>query len=221
MASAAAAGREGTLSVMSCLDECVTSDEVDPSDIGQPETREHLASDRGDRRTLLIRQLEIAWRFAEAFVLDDVDEALALWAPSGNVCTVHPTTSGWVADWPDEEQPPIPDVMIGWILWHIEWWWTNAAAGTLGRPATPPQEHRWSGGTQGLTAAKAAWDQILGEADLDQPVGGVMPEPQPLWFVAAWVNFELTKNLAEINHLRLLHGNRQTAASDTTETAGS
>jgi hypothetical protein len=36
-----------------------------------------------------------------------------------------------------------------------------------------------------------------------------MPNPCPLWFVADWVNFELTKNLAEINQLKIQHSNRQ------------
>lgn len=166
-----------------------------------------MSHDTGDRRALLTRQLDIAWRFAEAFVIDQVDEDLALWEPSGNACTVRRTEQGWVADWPDEENPPIPDVTIAWVLWHIEWWWTDAAALVEGRPKTPPEEHRWSGGTDGILATKAAWDRVLETTDLDQSVSGLMPEPQPLWFVAGWVNFELTKNLAEINHLKLLHAN--------------
>jgi hypothetical protein len=35
-----------------------------------------------------------------------------------------------------------------------------------------------------------------------------MPRPQPGWFIAGWVNVELTKNLAEINQLTTLHRNR-------------
>lgn len=34
-----------------------------------------------------------------------------------------------------------------------------------------------------------------------------MPQPQPVWFVASWVNVELTKNLAEINQLKALRLN--------------
>lgn len=40
-------------------------------------------------------------------------------------------------------------------------------------------------------------------------MSGLVPNPRPFSFVAAWVNFELTKNLAEINQLRIQHGNRQ------------
>ena len=55
--------------------------------------------------------------------------------------------------------------------------------------------------------AKHAWDRLLAEADLDMLVEWHMPQPQPVWFVASWVNVELTKNLAEINQLKALRLN--------------
>ncbi len=73
-----------------------------------------------------------------------------------------------------------------------------------GRPGLSPSDHEWSGGTAGLVAAKLAWDDLLSSADLDALVDWHMPEPQPLWFIAGWVNVELTKNLAEINQLKTL-----------------
>lgn len=149
------------------------------------------------------------WSFARQFVLDAVDEDLALWTPSDNVVTVHRVGGSWVADWPDEEQPPLPDATIGWLLWHIEFWWTNAAAAAEGLPTRAPDEVAWSGSTSGLTAAHDRWLEILVTHDLDALVAGLMPSPRTLSFVAAWVNFELTKNLAEINQLRIQHGNRQ------------
>ena len=78
-------------------------------------------------RDVLLRQLELVWSFAVQFVLDGVQEELALWEPSTNVVTVHNAGGEWIADWPDEEHPPLPDATIAWLLWHIEFWWTNAA----------------------------------------------------------------------------------------------
>lgn len=160
-----------------------------------------------DRRSLLQRQLGIMWRFAQEFVIDHVDEELALWEPSGHVCTVHPTAAGWVADWPDEETRPIANPTIGWLLWHIEWWWGDTIARVRGREPLAATGHRWSGGTGGIVAAKREWDDVLAGADLDAPVQWLAPEPQPLWFVASWVNVELTKNLAEINLIKTLQAN--------------
>jgi hypothetical protein len=161
------------------------------------------------RRALLQRQLEIMWRFATDFVVDQIDPDLALWEPSANVCTVHRGDAGWYADWPDEDNGPLPDATIAWLLWHIEWWWTDTIARISGRPSVSPSEHSWSGGTAGIVTAKQAWDKVLAEVDLDALVGWHMPEPQPVWFIAAWVNVELTKNLAEINQLKVMRGNRE------------
>lgn len=160
------------------------------------------------RRELLQRQLSIAWGFAEQFVVGKVDEGLALWEPSSNVCTVHRQTNGWRANWPDEEHSPTPNVTAGWVLWHIEWWWSNTLALVGGADATPPETYLSSGGTDRIQVLKAAWDQVLLERDLDDVVTWPGPTPQPLWFVASWVTFELTKNLAEINALAMSRLNR-------------
>lgn len=156
------------------------------------------------RRVLLQRQLDVMWQFATDFVIDQVDLGLALWEISTHVCTVHETEVGWVADWPDEEGSPLPDATIAWLLWHIEWWWSDTVAMVSGRPRIAPSDHRWSGSTDGIGAAKRAWDRVLVESDLDALVRWHMPEPQPIWFIAGWVNVELTKNLAEINQLKTL-----------------
>ncbi len=156
--------------------------------------------------TLLQRQLDIAWSFASAFVIDKVDP-IALWEPAENVITVHQTAEGWRADWPDEENPPLPEATIGWLLWHIEWWWTNTVRAVDGLPGTAPDSFRSTGSTQGLLPIKTRWDEILATADLDREITGLMPTPQPLSYIAVWVNFELTKNLAEINQLATRHSN--------------
>ena len=148
------------------------------------------------------------WRFATDFIIDQIDLELALWEPSTHVCTVHQAGDGWSADWPDEDKGPLPDATIAWLLWHIEWWWTDTIAMVNGQPGVSPSAYRWSGGAGGLVAAKQAWDQIVSDADLDALVAWHMAEPQSVWFIASWVNVELTKNLAEINQLKGLRLNR-------------
>jgi len=59
----------------------------------------------------------------------------------------------------------------------------------------------------GVREAGDRWRAILAHADPDAPVAGLMPQPRPLSFVASWVTFELTKNLAEINQLRIRREN--------------
>lgn len=149
----------------------------------------------------------IAWNFGEEVVLPPIDHERCLWEPSGHVVTVRQRCGEWVADWPDEEHPPQPEVTIGWLLWHVEWWWSNAARAVRGEQLVAPHEHHWSGSTAGILDAKAGWDQILASVDLDGQVNGLMWKPQSVAFMAAWVNFELTKNLSEMNQLLIRYAN--------------
>lgn len=91
---------------------------------------------------------------------------------------------------------------VAWLLWHIEWWWTDTLSRVRGGPAVSPDAHRWSGDTSGISEVKREWDQVLASTDLDVRIEWLMTEPQPLWFIASWVNVELTKNLAEINQVK-------------------
>jgi len=158
-------------------------------------------------RAVLRAQLDLVWTFAEHVVVGEVDERLAVWEPTANVVTVHRTEEGWRADWPDEENPPIPSPTAGWVLWHIEWWWSSTIGCVDGRAPLAPEDLRWSGGTDRIGELKRTWDAILDTRDLDEQVRWLTPEPQTLGFIAAWVNFELTKNLSEISQLKLLHAN--------------
>lgn len=154
------------------------------------------------RRTLLQDQLDISWGFAQEHVLPRLDDDdVLLWEPSAHVCTVRRVDGRWRADWPDETREPLPEPTVGWLLWHIEWWWEQTLRSVDGLAPVPPEEHAWSGGTAGVLAAKQGWDRVLAEAHLDRTVRGLMPQPRPLAGVAAWVTVELTKNLAEIHQL--------------------
>ena len=159
-------------------------------------------------REVLLSQLDLVWGFATRYVTRDLDPALVGWEPSTNVVAARNGPNGWVADWPDEDHPPIPETTVGWLLWHIEFWWGNAIRAVRGELVQTPDQVRWSGSPDALQNLHDEWAEILKESDLQQAVVGLMPEPRPLWFVAAWVNFELTKNLSEINQLKIRWNNR-------------
>jgi len=157
-----------------------------------------------DPRALLQRQLGLEWRFARDFIFGRIDDELALWSPVADPCTARRTDDGWVADWPDEDGESPTIATIAWILWHIEWWWTDTLSRVGGGDPLPPEQHLWSGGTDQIEALKRQWDDVLATDDLDRRISWVLPEPQPLWVIAAWLNFELAKNLSEINQLKML-----------------
>ena len=158
-----------------------------------------------DVRTALQRQLAIEWSFAADLIIGQIDEEAALWSPAGvKRYTVHSTSEGWSADWPDEENDPPMTATMGWILWHIEWWWTDTLSRVNGDGRIEPLEHKWSGGTDEIERLKERWDQVLATDNVNRLVPWSLPQPQPLGLIAAWLNFELAKNLAEINQLKML-----------------
>lgn len=163
-------------------------------------------TDSYDARTTLQRQLAIAWNFATDFIIGQIDHDLALWRPVATSVTVHPTGHGWVADWPDEDSDDdLAPATIGWLLWHIEWWWTNTLATVHGRSQAAPSDFHWSGGTMHMSELKTRWDDVLANEDMQRQIDWFMPHPQSFGYIAGWLNFELGKNLAEINQLKMLH----------------
>jgi DinB superfamily len=154
-------------------------------------------------RAVLRTQLDLEWRFACDFVIGKVDGDEALWSPGGTSYTVH-LDQGGAADWPDEASDPPMTTTIAWILWHIEWWWSDALARVRGEEPIAHEDCLWSGGTDRIATLKEEWDRVLETQDLDRPIDWVASQPQTLGSIAAWLNFELAKNLAEINQLRML-----------------
>lgn len=169
-----------------------------------------------DRADLLIHQLDIAWALFE-YHLADLDDEAFLWEPAEPCWTVHQTVGDrWTADWADTEPDPVPAVTIAWVSWHIGYWWTTTLGHCFGEGAPAREDISWPGSAAGTVAwlrgLKDEWRTRLAgltDADLDStdrtaslPWGG----DQTLAAVAAWLNVELTKNVAEIG---LLHGLRR------------
>lgn len=158
-------------------------------------------------------QFNLTWRLAQYHLPALTDDA-CLWEPSPHSWTVRPAADGtWRPDWADAEPNPIPTATIGWITWHLLWWWSGLLAAI--REERPPahDEVPWPGSAdatvQRLEALAAAWSALLAtldDADLDRPLAHPWPEPRPLRIALAWANAELMKNVAEIGYVRLLYG---------------
>ena len=165
-----------------------------------------------EAREVLVQQMAIPWALAESWCLPRLDDAMVHWAPSPHAVGLEARDGGWYPRMPDETAEPIPDVTCAWLLWHVEWWWSNALRGVAGEPALGPDDVPWSGGAGASRATIARlhdeWVAVLASADLDHPCSAPWPHPQPLSLVAAWVNLELMKNVAELGQLVRLHANR-------------
>ncbi|GAA1552132.1 DinB family protein [Kribbella lupini] len=165
-------------------------------------------------------QFELTWSLFE-YHLDRLVPEDLLWEPAGPTWTVRPDAAGiWRPDWADEELDPIPVPTVGWLTWHIGWWWTTALAHA--RQTVPP--HRtdvpWPGTLLGtrdwMHHLRDEWSVVLEDSSrLTLPVAFPWP-PEAGRTVAdlyGWVNAELMKNAAEIGQLRLLRAAELSTAS--------
>lgn len=156
-------------------------------------------------------QFELTWKLAGMHLPGLTDEA-CLWEPAPGSWTVRRAADGkWRPDWVVPEPHPVPPITIGWITWHITWWWSGAIAAIRNERPSPHEEVFWPGSAEavrrGLEALSTEWlGEIsrLGEGDLDRPLAYPWTEPRPLILALAWVNSELMKNVAEIGSIRHL-----------------
>ncbi|MEV5548564.1 DinB family protein [Streptomyces sp. NPDC052309] len=171
------------------------------------------------RTDLLIRQLDTTWALFE-YHADGLDDAVCLWAPDPYHWTVRPDAQGrWVADFQVPEPDPVPALTIGWITWHIGYWWTTTLGHCFGSEEPPEREEIfWPGTAEGavewLRGLHQQWRRRLHDLDdtdldsTDRTATLPWGQGMSLADVAGWVNVELTKNVAEIGLLRILHGAR-------------
>nr|WP_245839566.1 DinB family protein [Nocardia donostiensis] len=165
------------------------------------------------RRDLLRWQFDLTWSLSQLH-FDALTDDDARWEPATSVWTVHPHPDGtWRPDWADTEPDPIPVPTIGWLTWHIDWWWSSALEHAHGNPLPDRTEVFWPGDAASavarLSALRTAWLGVLdelGDAELDAPSAYPWPAEAGLTVahLAAWVNAELMKNAAEIGQLRML-----------------
>ncbi|AXB47259.1 DinB family protein [Amycolatopsis albispora] len=166
-----------------------------------------------ERTELLRWQYELTWSLLELH-LAELEPADFTWLPAANHWTMHPDgNGGWVPDWAETEPSPIPVPTLGWVSWHLGWWWSVTLDHLTGRAPRDRTEIAWPGPGQPtvdwLRGLHAEWTTVLErltDADLDAPAPFPWPDgDRTIAHTIAWVNAELMKNAAEIGHLRLLH----------------
>jgi DinB superfamily len=161
----------------------------------------------------LIRwQFDLTWSLLDLH-LSGLTEQQTLWEPAPGAWTVRRQPDGrWLPDWVEPEPEPPPSSSIGWVTWHVLWWWGETVAHLTGEPVPAREDVTWPGSAAAATAAIRAlgdrWVALLPTLDL----GARAPFPwrdrpdRTVGHTAAWVNAELMKNTAEIGQLRLIHG---------------
>ncbi|MEV1072328.1 DinB family protein [Micromonospora parva] len=162
---------------------------------------------------LLRWQFDLTWSLFE-YHLERLDAEDFLWEPAAHCWSVRQGVDGaWVPDWADTEPDPVPVPTIGWLTWHVGWWWTVAMHHLRGVPAPDRTAVVWPGpgepSVAWLRGLRTDWlgllDQ-LGERDLDRTATFPWPDgtDHTVTHAIGWVNAELMKNVAEIGQLRLM-----------------
>ncbi|GAA2780865.1 DinB family protein [Saccharopolyspora taberi] len=159
---------------------------------------------------LLRWQFDLTWSLFEVH-LQRLEPEDFRWEPAAHCWTMHPDGDGWTPDFAEVEPDPVPVPTLGWVTWHIGWWWSVTLDHLQGR--TPRAEVAWPGPGQAtvewLRALRAEWLTVLDRlTDTDLAAPAPFPwRDDPEMTVAhtvGWVNAELMKNAAEIGQLRML-----------------
>lgn len=165
------------------------------------------------RRDLLRWQFDLTWSLFE-YHLERLEPEDFLWEPAADHWTVRPGADGtWVPDWADAEPDPVPVPTIGWVSWHIGWWWSVTIDHARGRALRERTDVVWPGDAQAaiewLRGLRDDWISVLDALtsdDLDAQAR-FPQQDDPQYTVAhmvAWVNSELMKNVSEIGQLRMI-----------------
>ncbi|MGC4866415.1 DinB family protein [Micromonospora sp. DT53] len=166
---------------------------------------------------LLRWQFDLTWSLFE-YHLERLDPADFLWEPAPHCWSVRQSTDGtWIPDWADTEPDPVPVPTIGWLTWHVGWWWTVTMDHLRGGSARQRTAVAWPGAGEPTVAwlrgLRTEWLGLLGQLsdnDLDRIATFPWPDQTDLTVThtIGWVNSELMKNVAEIGQLRLLRAAR-------------
>jgi hypothetical protein len=158
----------------------------------------------------IVWQFDLAWALADLHLSALVDDDF-LWQPAPLCWTVRPDAAGvWRPDWADTEPDPVPVPTIGWLTWHISWWWSVTIDHVTGTAPRDRVDVTWPG--DGLAAEvhlrdlATQWRELLARADLARQSAfpWAADAGRTVAHTALWVNVELTKNISEIGQLRLL-----------------
>lgn len=163
-------------------------------------------------------QFRLTWKLAAEIHLPALTDEACVWEPAPGSWTVRPSSDGsWRPDWADTEPNPAPPTTIGWLTWHLIWWWSGLVAAVRGETPAGHHEVEWPGSAAAvvrrLELLSAEWSEMLAqldEGDLERPLAYPWREPRALRVALAWANSELMKNVAEIGYVRhLFEASRQ------------
>lgn len=163
-------------------------------------------------RDTLARQLAVAWALT-TYHLQGLTTEECLRRPAERGLHVHRRVDGtWRADWPEHEGYELGPSSIGWMTWHLGFWWSMALDHNFGMRTLTREEIFWPGDADSvriwIAGLHARWSDALStqsDAQLASSTGVHWPfDGRTRADLFAWANTELTKSAAEIGYARFL-----------------
>jgi hypothetical protein len=170
-----------------------------------------------DTRAYLLRQFDTAWALA-SYHLDGLTTEECLWRPAPRGLHLRLVAGEqWEVDWPDREDYQIGPPSIGWVTWHIGFWWSMVLDHSFGPGTLTREQVGWPGSAEAVRESinrrQIEWRAVLEPltgADLESSERTRWPfQGRPFGDVVGWLNVELTKNAAEIGYARFLYAVRE------------
>ena len=97
----------------------------------------------GIKKNLLF-QLDMCWQLY-LYHTANLEEDEALWAFNSKNLQVRKQDNGWTVDWPEKESYDMGPSSIGWIMWHMIYWWTTALDYNFGNGILQREDILWPG----------------------------------------------------------------------------
>lgn len=167
-------------------------------------------------RDTLLTQFDTAAMLLD-YHLETLTTEECLWRPAAAGLHVHQAADGsWGADWPEHEGYDLGPPSIGWLTWHLGFWWSMVLDHSFGEATLTREQVRWPGTAEGVRTEAArlrrTWREAI-EALTDEELRSTERARWPLTDrpfadIVAWASLELMKNAAEIGYARFLYAVR-------------
>jgi hypothetical protein len=98
----------------------------------------------------LTRQYQTAWSLLD-YHLASLTTQECLWRPAEAGLHVHLRADGsWGADWPTHEGYDLGPSSIGWLTWHLVFWWSMVIDHSFGEGKLAREGVPWPGSADAL-----------------------------------------------------------------------
>ncbi len=164
----------------------------------------------------LLNQFEISWQLLTCH-LDGLTVEECLWEPTEKGIFLKKSDKNkWKGDFPATEGYEMGPPNIGWLTWHIDYWWSMTINHSFGDCKLDKDAIEWQPSVNHILDTfnkhKDKWlEQLSGlsDQDINSKTFSKWPvQDCPFSDIISWLNVELMKNAAEIGYVRFLYASQ-------------